>query len=138
MDDPMIKRLTLFSFFSFRMLSFIFRLTENDVSRIISEFREKEVSLAKNEISLEASRRKLKRLAKQRPTLSSSEEKAFEGYNKGKRKTILFFNEYYYIRDFEFGWGQKAFVEANCPVYNCFTTNVRSMFGKGPSINCFT
>jgi hypothetical protein len=61
---------------------------------------------------------------------TSKENEAFEAYNNGKRKNILFFNDYYYINDFEFGWGNKPFVQANCPVHNCFTTNVRSMFGK--------
>ena len=62
--------------------------------------------------------------------VAREEEKAYEAYNSGKRKNILFFNDYYYINDFEFGWGHKPFVQANCPVHNCFTTNVRSMLGK--------
>ena len=62
--------------------------------------------------------------------VAREEEKAYEAYNSGKRKNILFFNDYYYMNDFEFGWGHKPFVQANCPVHNCFTTNVRTMFGK--------
>ena len=63
-------------------------------------------------------------------SIKTSNEKKFEAFNNGKRKNILFYNDYYYMSDYEFGWGSKAFVQANCPVHNCFTTNIRTMFGK--------
>ena len=39
-----------------------------------------------------------------------------------KPKKILYWTHFYGHRDFEFGYGQKPFIEAGCPVSNCITT----------------
>ena len=38
-------------------------------------------------------------------------------------KRILLFTSYFGMTDFNFGFGQKPFVEAGCPVNNCHITN---------------
>ena len=39
-----------------------------------------------------------------------------------KPKKILYWTHFYGHRDFEFGYGQKPFIEAGCPVGNCVAT----------------
>ena len=39
-----------------------------------------------------------------------------------KPKKILYWTHFYGHRDFEFGYGQKPFIEAGCPVTNCIAT----------------
>jgi len=38
-------------------------------------------------------------------------------------KTILYFNSYFDMKDFAFGFGRKPFVDNKCPVDNCYATN---------------
>ena len=45
-------------------------------------------------------------------------------------KTILFYNPFYSQKDFYFGFGQKPFIDANCKVSNCYTTDDKELFGN--------
>ena len=41
------------------------------------------------------------------------------------KKTILFYTPFFDSPDFQFGFGQKPFLDLGCPVSNCYTTNNR-------------
>ncbi len=45
-------------------------------------------------------------------------------------KKILFFNNYFDIDDYEFGFGQEAFISHGCAVSNCLATKNRSLLGS--------
>ena len=47
-----------------------------------------------------------------------------------KQKKILFFTPYFSLLDWQFGFGNQPFIDFQCPVTNCFTTNNRSLLGK--------
>lgn len=42
-------------------------------------------------------------------------------------KKILYFNKYFHLNDWRFGFGNEPFHAWNCPVTNCFTTDNRSL-----------
>jgi alpha-1,3-fucosyltransferase len=44
-------------------------------------------------------------------------------------KYILFYNSYFDLKDYEFGFGNQPFVDANCPVTDCLTTDQASLLG---------
>ena len=46
------------------------------------------------------------------------------GIPADKPKKILYWTHFYGHRDFEFGYGQKPFIEAGCPVSNCIATGM--------------
>ena len=49
-------------------------------------------------------------------------------------KKILFFTQYFSTNDWEFGFGQQPFIDYQCPVTNCYTTNNKSLLGKQMNI----
>ena len=49
-------------------------------------------------------------------------------------KKILFYNAYFDMRSYNFGFGQRPFVDYGCKVTNCYTTQYRSLL---PSIADF-
>jgi hypothetical protein len=53
-----------------------------------------------------------------------------EEFNFERSKTILFYNSFFGRNDFYFGFGHQPFVDAKCPVYNCFTTDNKTLLGK--------
>ena len=46
-----------------------------------------------------------------------------------KMKTILFYNSYFNMPSYEFGFGNQPFIDAKCPVTDCFTTDQVSLLG---------
>ena len=42
-------------------------------------------------------------------------------------KKILFYEPFFSKKDYAFGFGNKPFVQNDCPVTNCFTTNDRQL-----------
>lgn len=45
-------------------------------------------------------------------------------------KIILYWNSFFGIKDFTFGFGQQPFVDAQCPQSACFVTDDRSQFNR--------
>ncbi len=45
-------------------------------------------------------------------------------------KKILFYTPFFHMQDWEFGFGHEPFVNFQCPVSSCFTTNNKSQFGS--------
>ena len=45
-------------------------------------------------------------------------------------KTILYFTSVFGAANFAFGFGQKPFLEAGCPVNNCYATNGKQTFAQ--------
>lgn len=45
---------------------------------------------------------------------------------RGRRKIILYWNDFYGYRDFNWGEGNRPFISANCSVSNCFATSNRN------------
>ena len=50
-------------------------------------------------------------------------------------KNILFYTPFFSKKDYAFGFGNKPFVQNDCPVTNCFTTNNRQLLSK--FLNCW-
>ena len=50
-----------------------------------------------------------------------------EGATARSYKTILFYNPYFYMPDYNFGFGREPFVKYGCAVTNCLTTNNHSL-----------
>ena len=48
---------------------------------------------------------------------------------KSKMKNILFYNSYFNMPSYEFGFGNQPFIDAKCPVTDCFTTDQVSLLG---------
>ena len=51
-------------------------------------------------------------------------------------KTILFYTKCFESEDCWFGFGQGPFIEAKCPVSNCYATNDETLLGR--YISCCT
>ena len=51
-------------------------------------------------------------------------------------KKILFYTPFFSNKDYAFGFGNKPFVQNDCPVTNCFTTSDRQLLGK--FLNCWS
>ena len=49
-------------------------------------------------------------------------------------KTILYWNTFFNIRDFTFGFGQQPLIDAQCPVNGCFFTDNRTLFNQSDVI----
>lgn len=49
-------------------------------------------------------------------------------------KRILFWNLYFESRNYEFGLGQKPFIEAGCRVTNCLTTDDRNLLNASDAL----
>ena len=45
-------------------------------------------------------------------------------------KNILFYTPFFSKKDYAFGFGNKPFVQNDCLVTNCFTTNDRQLLSK--------
>ena len=45
-------------------------------------------------------------------------------------KNVLFYTPFFSKQDYAFGFGNKPFVQNDCPVTNCFTTNDRQLLSK--------
>ena len=45
-------------------------------------------------------------------------------------KTILYWNSFFGIRDFTFGFGQQPFIDAQCPTSTCYVTDNRTLFNQ--------
>jgi len=45
-------------------------------------------------------------------------------------KKILYFNKYFHLTDWRFGFGQEPFISSNCPVTNCYVTDDRSLLSS--------
>jgi len=61
------------------------------------------------------------------PLVLSSEQNAFD-FNSSKK--ILYFNNYFHLTDWRFGFGNEPFISAKCPQTNCFVTNDRKLLGS--------
>ena len=46
-----------------------------------------------------------------------------EIYKNNSAKMILFYTPFFESSDYYFGFGNKPFIENECPVTNCITTN---------------
>lgn len=51
-----------------------------------------------------------------------------------KLKTILYWNTFFGIRDFTFGFGQQPLIDAQCPVNRCFFTDNRDLYNQSDVI----
>jgi alpha-1,3-fucosyltransferase len=49
-------------------------------------------------------------------------------------KLILFWTPFFKVKDFGFGSGRKAFINAECPVNNCATTSDRNLVNQSDAI----
>jgi len=45
-------------------------------------------------------------------------------------KKILYFNKYFHLTDWRFGFGHDPFISAGCPQSNCYVTNDRKLLGS--------
>ena len=59
-----------------------------------------------------------------------SQQPSSEQPNFGRLKKILFFTNFFTTSDWEFGFGQQPFIDYQCPVSNCYTTNNKTLLGK--------
>ena len=50
-------------------------------------------------------------------------------------KTILFYTPFFHMIDYEFGFGNQPFIDFDCPITNCYTTNDKNALGKISSHN---
>ena len=50
-------------------------------------------------------------------------------------KTILFYTPFFHMIDYEFGFGHQPFIDFDCPISNCYTTNDKNALGKSSSNN---
>ena len=53
-----------------------------------------------------------------------------DNYNYNSSKKILFYTPFFSNSDYSFGFGNKPFVENECLVTNCITTNDRNSLSK--------
>ena len=51
-------------------------------------------------------------------------------FNFNSSKKILYFNNYFHLTDWRFGFGNEPFISAKCPQTNCFVTNDRKLLGS--------
>lgn len=59
--------------------------------------------------------------------LSGKSEKESAAFDFNSSKKILYFNNYFHLTDWRFGFGHQPFISANCPQSNCFVTNDRKI-----------
>ena len=52
----------------------------------------------------------------------SSESIPLECFDFNSSKKILYFNNFFHLTDWRFGFGTEPFVSNNCPQQNCFAT----------------
>merc|ERR1719507_961290 len=45
-------------------------------------------------------------------------------------KKILYFNKYFHLTDWRFGFGQEPFISNNCPVASCYVTDDRRLLSS--------
>ena len=60
----------------------------------------------------------------------------YPAYDFKTAKKILFYTPFFSNKDYAFGFGNKPFVQNDCPVTNCFTTSDRQLLGK--FLNCWS
>ena len=58
---------------------------------------------------------------------ASMQQNEFD-FNSSKK--ILYFNNYFHLTDWRFGFGNEPFISAKCPQTNCFVTNNRKLLGS--------
>ena len=51
-------------------------------------------------------------------------------FNFTSSKKILYFNDYFHLKDWRFGYGHEPFMTNQCPEQNCFVTRNRSLLSS--------
>ena len=59
------------------------------------------------------------------PLVLSSAPTHNKSFDFNSSKKILYFNNYFHLTDWRFGFGNEPFISANCPQTNCYVTNDR-------------
>ena len=64
------------------------------------------------------------------PLVLSKSLEQQQKFNFNSSKKILYFNKYFHLTDWRFGFGHDPFISAGCPQANCFVTNDRKLLGS--------
>jgi len=64
------------------------------------------------------------------PHVLSSAPMQRNAFNFNSSKKILYFNNYFHLTDWRFGFGNSPFISNGCPQTNCYVTNDRKMLGS--------
>ena len=64
------------------------------------------------------------------PQALSSASMQQNEFDFNSSKKILYFNNYFHLTDWRFGFGNEPFISAKCPQTNCFVTNDRKLLGS--------